>query len=252
MTARPINPGAETHLGVRHAVPPIGSITLRDYMGTDASVSRAARVSYGREDAGRGADADAKLINYLERHGHTSPLGAFGDGGLVVTNSDETAAKIKQLRNHGSDVRYYHDVIGYNSRLDEMQAVILRAKLKRIDQYNQARRHVAHLYSELMVDLPIVTPYEDGLGEHVYHQYTLLSDRRDDILKALQDNQIGCAVYYPVPLHQQNVFKEECEGLSLPVTESVSLTCFSLPICPFLEDATIKEIVGIIRGVLTA
>ena len=179
-------------------------------------------------------------------------LGAFGDGGLVVTNSDETAAKIKQLRNHGSDVRYYHDVIGYNSRLDEMQAVILRAKLKRIDQYNQARRHVAHLYSELMADLPIVTPYEDGLGEHVYHQYTLLSDRRDDILKALQDNQIGCAVYYPVPLHQQNVFKEECEGLSLPVTESVSLTCFSLPICPFLEDATIREIVGIIRGVLTA
>ena len=179
-------------------------------------------------------------------------LGAFGDGGLVVTNSDETAAKIKQLRNHGSDVRYYHDVIGYNSRLDEMQAAILRAKLKRIDQYNQARRHVAHLYSELMADLPIVTPYEDGLGEHVYHQYTLLSDRRDDILKALQDNQIGCAVYYPVPLHQQNVFKEECEGLSLPVTESVSLTCLSLPICPFLEDATIKDIVGIIRGVLTA
>ena len=82
-----------------------------------------------------------------------------------------------------------------------MQAVILRAKLKRIDQYNQARRHVAHLYSELMADLPLVTPYEDEVGEHVYHQYTLLSDRRDDILKALQDNQIGCAVYYPVPLH---------------------------------------------------
>ena len=178
-------------------------------------------------------------------------LGAFGDGGLVVTNSDETAAKIKQLRNHGSDVRYYHDVIGYNSRLDEMQAVILRVKLKRIDQYNQARRHVAHLYSELMADLPLVTPYEDGLGEHVYHQYTLLSDRRDDILKALQDRQIGCAVYYPVPLHQQNVFKEECAGLSLPVTEAVSATCFSLPICPFLEDDTIREIVAIIRGVLT-
>jgi len=179
-------------------------------------------------------------------------LGAFGDGGLVVTNSDETAAKIKQLRNHGSDVRYYHDVIGYNSRLDEMQAVILRAKLKRIDQYNQARRHVAHLYSELMANLPLVTPYEDGLGEHVYHQYTLLSDRRDDILKALQDKQVGCAVYYPVPLHQQNVFKEECAGLSLPVTESVAVTCFSLPICPFLDDDTIREIVGIIRGVLTA
>ena len=179
-------------------------------------------------------------------------LGAYGDGGMLMTHSDDIAQQVKVLRNHGSEVRYYHDVIGYNSRLDEMQAVILRAKLKRIDQYNQARRHVAHLYSELMADLPLITPHEDGLGEHVYHQYTLLSDRRDDILKALQDKQVGCAVYYPVPLHQQNVFKEECAGLSLPVTESVSATCFSLPICPFLEDETIREIVGIIRGVLIA
>lgn len=179
-------------------------------------------------------------------------LGAFGDGGLVVTNSDETAVMLKQLHNHGSKVRYYHDVIGYNSRLDEMQAVILRAKLKRIDQYNTARRRVAHLYSELMADLPLSTPYEDGLGVHVYHQYTLLSDRRDDIMQALQAQQIGCAVYYPVPLHQQNVFKEECTGLSLPVTESVAANCFSLPICPFLTDDQIKEIVAVIRGVLTA
>jgi len=178
-------------------------------------------------------------------------LGAFGDGGLVVTNSDETAKMLKMLRNHGSDVRYYHDVIGYNSRLDDMQAVVLRAKLKRIDQYNQARRHAAHLYSELMADLPLQTPYEDGVGEHVYHQYTLLCDRRDEVIQALQDKQIGCAVYYPVPLHQQNVFKEECAGLSLPVTESVAANCFSLPICPSLEDETIKEIVAVIRTVLT-
>ena len=203
-----------------------------------------------------GASVDGKQTGTLGHAGGYSffpskNLGAFGDGGLVVTNSDETAAKIKQLRNHGSDVRYYHDVIGYNSRLDEMQAVILRAKLKRIDQYNQARRHVAHLYSELMADLPLITPYEDGLGVHVYHQYTLLSDRRDDILKALQDHQIGCAVYYPVPLHQQNVFKDECADLSLPVTESVAMHCFSLPICPFLGDDNVREIVAVIRGVLT-
>jgi len=178
-------------------------------------------------------------------------LGAFGDGGLVVTNSDETAKILKMLRNHGSDVRYYHDVIGYNSRLDDIQAVVLRAKLKRIDQYNQARRHAAHLYSELMADLPLTTPYEDGVGEHVYHQYTLLCDRRDDVIAALQDKKIGCAVYYPVPLHQQNVFKDECAGLSLPVTESVAANCFSLPICPSLTDETVKEIVAVIRDVLT-
>jgi len=177
-------------------------------------------------------------------------LGAFGDGGLVVTNSDESAAKIRRLRNHGSDVRYYHDVIGYNSRLDEMQAVILRAKLKRIDQYNKARRHVAHYYSKLMADLALTTPFEDGLGEHVYHQYTLLCDRRDDVLKALQQAGIGCAIYYPVPLHQQNVFKQDCKDLSLPVTESVAANCFSLPICPFLEEQTIDVIVGVIRNAL--
>lgn len=179
-------------------------------------------------------------------------LGAFGDGGLVVTDCDETAAMLRQLRNHGSNVRYYHDVLGYNSRLDEMQAVILRAKLKRIDQYNQARRRVAHRYSALMADLPLTTPYEDGVGEHVYHQYTLLSERREDILQALQAAQIGCAVYYPVPLHQQNVFKQDCADVQLPVTESVAATCFSLPICPFLADDDIEKIVGVIRNCLQA
>ena len=179
-------------------------------------------------------------------------LGAFGDGGLVTTNSDETAAKVKMLRNHGSDVRYYHDVIGYNSRLDDMQAVILRVKLKRIEQYNQGRRRAAHLYSKLMADLPLTVPYEDGLGEHVYHQYTLLCDRRDDVLKALQDKQIGCAIYYPVPLHRQNVFKEAYADVSLPVTESVAASCMALPICPNLSDENIETIVGVIRSVLTA
>ena len=177
-------------------------------------------------------------------------LGAFGDGGLVVTNSDDTAKKLKMLRNHGSDVRYFHDVIGYNSRLDEIQAVVLRAKLKRIDQYNQSRRHAAHLYSELMADLPLTPPFEDGLGEHVYHQYTLLSDRRDEIMQSLQDKQIACAIYYPVPLHQQNVFKQEYANISLPITESVASNCFSLPICPSLSDQSIKEIVAVIANTL--
>ena len=179
-------------------------------------------------------------------------LGCYGDGGLVTTNSDLAAEKIKQYRNHGSKERYYHDVIGYNSRLDELQAVVLRAKLKRIDQYNAARRHAAHLYSQLLADLPLQTPYEDTIGVHVYHQYTLLSDRRDDIIKALQQKQIGCAVYYPVPLHKQNVFKAECANVSLPNTESVAAHCFSLPICSSLTDAEIVEITDVIRAVLTA
>jgi len=204
--------------------------------------------SFGASIGGKqtGSIGDAAGFSFFP----SKNLGGFGDGGLVVTNSDTTAAKLKQLRNHGSNVRYYHEVIGYNSRLDEMQAVILRAKLKRIDQYNQGRRRVAHRYSELLAGLPLTTPLEDGLGVHVYHQYTLLSERRDEIMQALQAQQIACAVYYPVPLHQQVAFKEECEGLSLPVTETVAAQCFSLPICPYLSDGDIKTITDTIKAAL--
>lgn len=173
-------------------------------------------------------------------------LGTFGDGGLVATNSDATAESVKQLRNHGSKVRYYHDIVGFNSRLDDVQAVVLRAKLKRIDRYNESRRHAAHLYSELLADLPIETPYEDGVGLHVYHQYTLLSDHRDDILKALQAENIACAVFYPVPLHQQNVFKGNCNSVSLPITEKIASRCLSLPICSEITDNQVREVAAII------
>jgi len=122
-------------------------------------------------------------------------LGCYGDGGLVTTNCDAIAEHVRVLRNHGSQVRYYHQEIGYNSRLDELQAAILRVKLRHIDQYNQNRRRVAHRYSELLSDLPLETPVEDGIGRHVYHQYTLLSDRRDAIMAALQAVGIACAVY---------------------------------------------------------
>lgn len=157
-----------------------------------------------------------------------------------------------QLRNHGSKVRYYHDVIGYNSRLDEIQAMILRVKLKRIEQFNQGRRRAAHLYSRLLADLPLQTPFEDGIGVHVYHQYTLLCDKRDEVMKALQDKQIACAIYYPVPLHQQNVFKEAYAGVSLPVTEDVARRCLSLPIYPELSDEQVQEIAATIRAVFGA
>ncbi len=204
--------------------------------------------SFGAAIGGKqtGAIGDAGGYSFFP----SKNLGAYGDGGLVVTNSDQAAETLKMLHNHGSKVRYYHDIIGFNSRLDEMQAVILRAKLKRIDQYNRARRRAAHLYTELMADLPVITPFEDGAGEHVYHQYTLLCDRRDEVMKALQDNQIGCAIYYPVPLHRQNVFKEDYAGVSLPNTEAVAAQCLSLPICSELADETVRTIVAVIRSAL--
>ncbi len=177
-------------------------------------------------------------------------LGCYGDGGLITTNDDEQANELRILRNHGSRERYHHNVIGYNSRLDELQAVILRIKLKHIDEYNTQRRRVALRYSEGLADTGIQTPFEDGKGLHVYHQYTLLHEKRDDIMKVLQAKNIACAVYYPIPLHKQDVYMESYRGLNLPVTESVSAKCFSLPVYPELEDEKVDAIVEVIKGAL--
>lgn len=177
-------------------------------------------------------------------------LGCYGDGGLVTTDSPELAEHVRMLRNHGSKVRYHHSIIGYNSRLDEIQAVILRVKLKHIDEYNGGRRRVAHLYSSLLAGTGIVTPFEDGKGIHVYHQYTVLTDRRDAIMKALSDSGIASAVYYPIPLHRQEVFAEAYKGVSLPVAESTAARCMSLPIFPEMTDEQVREVVQVVKSAL--
>ncbi|MCG5512682.1 DegT/DnrJ/EryC1/StrS family aminotransferase [Ectothiorhodospira shaposhnikovii] len=177
-------------------------------------------------------------------------LGCYGDGGLITTSSDAHADQLRTLRNHGSRVRYHHDIIGYNSRLDEIQAAILRVKLKHIDRFNQERRRAAHRYNALLADTPVTTPFEDGLGVHVFHQYTLLTDRRDAVMQALQQAGIACAVYYPIPLHRQKAFGDSCAQIHLPVTESVTERCLSLPIYPEIRDEDLVRITDIIRGAL--
>ena len=179
-------------------------------------------------------------------------LGCFGDGGMITTQSDAMAETLRMLRNHGSKVRYYHDIVGYNSRLDELQAVVLRAKLPLIDHYNQERRRVAHRYNAGLCLLNLQTPCEDGVGLHVFHQYTLLTDHREAIQQALTAHKIASAVYYPVPLHQQKVFATISAGASFPVTESVAKRCLSLPIYPELSNEAIDEVCGVIRQALKA
>ena len=204
--------------------------------------------SFGATVAGRqtGAIGDVAAFSFFP----SKNLGCFGDGGMVTTQSDALAETLRMLRNHGSKVRYYHDIIGYNSRLDELQAVVLRAKLARIDHYNQQRRRVAQRYQAGLAGLPLQTPFEDGIGRHVYHQYTLLCARRDALQQALTAAGIASAIYYPVPLHQQKVFAAEAAGQSFPVTESVAQRCLSLPIYPELSDAAIDEICAVIRQAL--
>ncbi len=135
-------------------------------------------------------------------------LGCYGDGGMITTNDDAIAAQIKMLRNHGSSQQYHHDVIGYNSRLDELQAVILRIKLKHIDEYNRQRLRVAQRYNELLAGSSMQTPFIPADRDHVFHQYTLLCDDRDKLREAVLAQDIACAVYYPIPLHQQKAFAD--------------------------------------------
>ncbi len=176
-------------------------------------------------------------------------LGCYGDGGLVTCATDDLAEQIKVLRNHGSRVRYHHSVIGYNSRLDDIQAAILRVKLRKIDEFSGGRRRVAHLYSDLLGDI-VTVPYEDGKGVHVYHQYTVLTDRRDAIMAKLSEKQISSAVYYPIPLHKQDVFAEAYAGLTLPVSEDVASRCMSLPVYPEMPEESVRLVARTIREAL--
>ncbi len=204
--------------------------------------------SFGAHIDGKqtGSFGDAGAFSFFP----SKNLGGYGDGGLISTNSDEMAEMIRVLRNHGSTKQYHHTVIGYNSRLDELQAVILRAKLKRIDDYNANRRRVDQAYKAMLADTDVKTPHEDGVGYHVYHQYTCLHPQRDKIMQTLRDAGIACAIYYPIPLHKQEVFAEDCKGLELPVTESVVQQCFSLPVYPELGEDKIQIITDTIKKAL--
>ncbi len=180
-------------------------------------------------------------------------LGAYGDGGLITTNSDEMAREIRLLRNHGSSGSYIHQSIGFNSRLDELQAAILLVKLKRLDHYNEKRRHKAALYNRLLSGLDgIKCPPmgEDGGSRHVFHQYTIRHRRRDAVKEKLRQQQISSMIYYPVPMHLQPAlgFMGHKEG-DFPCAEAACREVLSLPIYPELEDAEIERISKIVIGV---
>ncbi len=177
-------------------------------------------------------------------------LGCYGDGGMVTTNDENVAEELKVLRNHGSRQRYHHSIIGFNSRLDEMQAAILRIKLACIEEFNRLRRRNAHLYNECLRDLPVATPFEDDKGVHVYHQYTLLVEKRDQVQKALTEAGVACAIYYPIPLHRQEVFRDEFAQLDCPVSERLAQQVLSLPMFPELSEEQIRHICSVIGDAL--
>ncbi len=160
-------------------------------------------------------------------------LGCFGDGGALMTNDDELAKKIRSITNHGMTVRYYHDNIGINSRLDTIQAAVLRVKLKYLDEYNEARNIVASYYDNAFVNISwLKIPKRTDWSDHIFHQYTLVveENKRDMLQKYLQEKNIPCMIYYPVPIHRQKAYSQYgFKDDNFPVTEMLSGKVLSLP-----------------------
>ncbi len=177
-------------------------------------------------------------------------LAGYGDGGMIITRDEELANNLRLLRNHGSAIKYHHNLLGYNSRLDEIQAAIIRVKFKRIDEFNHMRRHHADLYRTLIRRDDIIFPTERSGCTHVYHQFTIRSKHREQIMQALKNQQISSAIYYPLPLHQQELFVSLYgNGKELKNSETCSKEVLSLPMFPELEKKEIQHISDVINHV---
>lgn len=165
-------------------------------------------------------------------------LGAMGDAGMCLTNDDDLAAKLRQLRVHGENPKYYHQWVGLNSRLDTVQAAILNVKLDALEGWSKARRANADFYNARLKNLPGVRiPHIDNKAVSIYNQYTLICEKRDELLAYLQAKGIGCAVYYPLPLHVQECFATlGYKKGDLPVAEEMATKVLSIPIYPELGD----------------
>lgn len=209
----------------------------------------------------RSADGTVRKSGTIGHVGVTSffpskNLGCYGDGGALFTNDDGLAHRIRRVCNHGSDTRYYHEVVGVNSRLDSLQAAVLRVKLRHLDAYADARRAAAAAYDAAFAKVPALTvPARSTFSTHVFHQYTLRvgDDRRDALRKHLEERGIPAMIYYPVPCHLQNAYKSPrfAEG-SLPVTERLTREVLSLPMSTELDQEQLHHITGAVQAFFAA
>ena len=174
-------------------------------------------------------------------------LGAYGDGGMVLTKDPDEARKIKRLRNYGQEKRYYHRIKGFNSRLDELQAAILLVKLKYLDQWNSRRRGIAHIYSEQITAVHAGKPKEMSYGKHAFHLYVIRHPRREDLRAYLEQGGVQTLIHYPVPIHLQEAYRDLGYGKhSFPVAENCAEEILSLPIFPQLRDEEVLRVAKLI------
>ena len=178
----------------------------------------------------------------------TKNLGAYGDGGIATTNDEEIAEKLRLLRNYGQPCKYRHDLIGVNSRLDEMQAAVLRVKLRHLDEWNDRRRHTAAMYNELLRDANVVTPAEEDHAGHVYHLYVIRSSDRDALQQHLSRGEVQTQIHYPIPVHRQPAYAEIAAGVDLPITDQVCGEILSLPMHPWLTEQQVRQIAKLVAS----
>lgn len=191
-----------------------------------------------------GTIADAGAFSFFP----SKNLGAYGDAGLVATNDDDAAHMVRRLRTHGSIKKYANEILGYNSRMDTLQAAILRVKLPHVADWNEARRRAAHRYNDLLKDVAeVTTPYEMPNAYHVFHQYTVRvgSGKRDRVREHMAANGIDTMVYYPTPIHQLPIYK--AEGWSMPASEAAAGEVLSLPIWPQITEEIQVRVVDVLR-----
>jgi dTDP-4-amino-4,6-dideoxygalactose transaminase len=192
-----------------------------------------------------GAIADAAAFSFYP----SKNLGANGDGGAVTTNDDEIAERVNRLRNYGQEKRYYHTTKGTNSRLDEVQAAILSAKLNHLDVWNQRRREIARLYSEEITNPAILKPAQMAYGTHNYHLYVIRCPRREELQNHLNEKGITTLIHYPVPVHLQEAYRDlHKRAGDFPVTETLAGEILSLPIFPELTYDEARHIVESINS----
>lgn len=174
-------------------------------------------------------------------------LGGMGDAGMILTNREEVAKAVRELRVHGASREYHHRRVGYNSRLDALQAAALRVKLKHLDRWTAARRRHAEQYDRFFAGSPVRAPAKAEGCEHVYNNYVIRVRRRDELLARLREQGIGAAVYYPVPLHRLECFAPLVpEGLSLPEAERASRETIAIPVYPELSEEDVSRVASII------
>jgi dTDP-4-amino-4,6-dideoxygalactose transaminase len=176
-------------------------------------------------------------------------LGALGDAGAITTNDDEIAAKLRVLRNYGSQKKYFNEVIGYNMRLDELQAALLSVKLKQLDTWIAERQQIAGWYDEALAGIGdlILPGIADG-ATHVYHLYVIRTAKRDELQKHLNENGIGTLIHYPIPVHLQESYKQlNYKKSDFPIAEKMADTVLSIPLWPGLQQSQVEQVAAVIK-----